>query len=151
MKNSLLIFSLIFLFAACQSKKSLTLNNSTISVSDTIINYDINDLSTEGGEATARYLNGKIDSAFVIIFGESGQSKITYKYHSDGTISGFQKDITYATDSLDNPNQEKTNTSKDYKFNLTKEGGLLTNIADKDFINYYPDIVKQLPIVIKVK
>ena len=151
MKNSLLIFSSILLIASCQNKKNLTLNNNTISVSDTIINYDINDLSTEGGEATARYINGKIDSAFVIIFGESGQSKITYKYNSDATITGFQKDITYATDSLDNPNQEKTNTSKDYKFYLTKEGGLLSVITDKDFINYYPDIEKQLPMVIKAR
>lgn len=50
---------------------------------DTLITYNIEDISTEGAEAKVNYVNGKIAKSVTNIYGETGQSTIIYEFDTD--------------------------------------------------------------------
>ena len=74
-----LYMTLFLLFSACNTEGS-TVSSSTESTTinvnkDTIIAYDIYDLSSQGGEASVSYVAGQLDTANVILYAESGRTE----------------------------------------------------------------------------
>lgn len=83
MLKYILIFLLI---VSCNSsqKQSITMTNVNKHISDvtndTVINYFIDGISTEGVEAKVNYHGGRIVNSTINICGETGQSVIVYEF-----------------------------------------------------------------------
>lgn len=83
MKNIKMIRALLF---ACVASIWHAQENSTYNIlpgKDTLITYNIEDISTEGAEAKVNYVNGKIAKSVTNIYGETGQSTIIYEFDTD--------------------------------------------------------------------
>ena len=71
---------------ACLAGTIHAQENSTYNIlpgKDTLITYNIEDISTEGVEAKVNYVNGKIAKSVTNIYGETGQSTIIYEFDTD--------------------------------------------------------------------
>jgi hypothetical protein len=73
-------------FVSCNyARKQETMRNSDeyeshVIVKDTIIIYGIEGISAEGAEAKVQYVEDKIASATISIYGETGQASVAYKF-----------------------------------------------------------------------
>ncbi|HUH73689.1 MAG TPA: hypothetical protein VLZ75_04720 [Chitinophagales bacterium] len=74
-------------------------------VRDTLIIYDIEGISTEGGEAKVNYVNGRIFKSVTSIYGESGQATIIYEFETD-KIKVIETKYSYNT-TIDNVKSEE--------------------------------------------
>nr|WP_320058454.1 hypothetical protein [uncultured Bacteroides sp.] len=108
MKVVYLMGLVIFYFSSCaRNKSNCTYNNlsNKVIAKDTIISYDLENISSEGAEALVQYKNRKIVNSSITIYGGMGQSKITYKF-LDAYIHVEEKDFIYNT-AIENINSEK--------------------------------------------
>ena len=82
------IFLFLFLYSCKENFKPLKINknikglNNENLIKDTILIYDINGISTEGGEANVKYENGHIKESKLNIYGETGQLEVFYLFYS---------------------------------------------------------------------
>ena len=52
-------------------------------IKDSVIEYDIDGLSLEGGIARVNYHEGEIEKAVLSLFGEHGQTRIEYQFRPE--------------------------------------------------------------------
>lgn len=64
---------------------------------DTMITYDLDDISAEGGEAAVSYMGGQVRSAEIRVFGETGQVRLSCDFKGDSVRVSEQR-FSYTTD-----------------------------------------------------
>lgn len=113
---------------------------------DTIIEYDIEGISAESSEAKVHYINGAVRDVEWHIYGETGQVFISYTFQQNGTIKALEKTYTYPG-SLESVKSDKDiRLKKTFSYQLDSNGVLLSKVTDKDFVNIFPDLKKNVPL-----
>ena len=114
---------------------------------DTTILYDIEGISAEGAEVTAKYISDKIQESTINVYGETGQAKIIYVFLPN-QIKVSEKEFTYKED------LKKVNSEKDIK--LKKEityiidyNGVPIGNADKERLDIFKEYKKAVPFELK--
>jgi len=109
---------------------------------DTVINYSIEGLSSEGSEAIVHYMKGVITEANIDIYGETEKYEINYHFMDD-SINVIQKRYKY------NKEIENVNSKKDfslvkklsYSLNLNGEFKTKTNVGKIDIFKEFKKVV----------
>lgn len=116
---------------------------------DTIIKYEIEDISAESSEAKVHYINGAVRDVEWHIYGETGQALISYTFQQNGIIKAVEKTYTYPG-SLESVKFDKDiQLKKSFSYQLDTNGVLLSPVADKDFTNIFPDFKKNVPLKLR--
>lgn len=121
--------------------KPITLQN------DTTIKYDIEGISSEGTEATVKYMNGKINEAVIKVYGETGQAEIVYSFLNNGIVVK-EKELGYSG-SLEKVNSEKDMKIKKeltYKMNYN---GVPIGKADPQRLDIFKEFKNVVPFELK--
>ncbi|MDU1890292.1 MAG: hypothetical protein E6767_06340 [Dysgonomonas sp.] len=97
MKTIIFILLSFLNTSICYSRIHIQSDNYCLT-NDTIINYDIEGISAEGAEAQVLYSSGKIKSAQIAVYGESGQANINYLFYTtyievEEVVYSFKNDI----------------------------------------------------------
>lgn len=113
---------------------------------DTTIVYDIEGISAESSEAKVNYINGVIRDVEWHIYGETGQMLISYTFQQNGTIKALEKTYAYPAglESVKSDKDIQLKTTLSYQ--LDSNGVLLSKMADKGFVNVFPDFKKNVPL-----
>jgi len=113
---------------------------------DTLIEYTIEDISSESSEAKVHYVNGAIHDVDWYIYGETGQCNIKYTFLPNGTLKALEKRYAYPA------GLQSVKTEKDMKLRATLEyqldtnGVLLSKVKEEDFANVFEDFKKNVPL-----
>lgn len=113
---------------------------------DTIISYNIYELSSEGAEAIVTYKKGKIEKCLLNIYGETGQSNIIYNF-VDNLIKIDNKIYKYKTDLY--RVKEGMKLENEFNYILNREGNLLKGEATDTDIEIYKDLKKYIPFELR--
>uniref|UniRef100_A0AB33JL85 PH domain-containing protein n=4 Tax=unclassified Prevotella TaxID=2638335 RepID=A0AB33JL85_9BACT len=115
--------------------------NDVTLMKDTIISYDLENISSEGAEAIVAYKNRIASKATINIYGETGKIIITYSFKKN-IISVQEEIISYAPllneDSLMVIPISKISYFIDYKGHLKGEKGISYTDIFKNFIEIVP-------------
>lgn len=157
MKKNTVILLLYLLLNSChsneQSKNELVNNlprsNKTIyeNKRDTIINYDIQGVSSEGAEAKVSYINGKIRKSVVNIYGETGQANIVYIFLNNRIIV-TEKKYAYKTLLADVHSSKDIIPGKEISYILDFNGKPIGK-RDADRIDIFSEFKKAVPFELK--
>ena len=86
LKNSLFIISLIFVLCiGCKDRHGVVkahIGHAEIEI-DTIMIFDLEGISTEGTNATVKYVKNRINSAEIIIYSGSGKVELIMSFKKD--------------------------------------------------------------------
>jgi hypothetical protein len=156
MKVLKLLFFVGILFTACNNaQQSSQMNADSLATQqskpvvgrDTTIEYNIEGLSSEGASAKAKYINGKIKECEIYIYGETGQSKISYAFN-DSQINVSEKQLTY-DGSLENVKSDRDmKIKKEFTYVLDLNGNPIGKV-DSDRSDIFSEIKKAVPFEIK--
>lgn len=118
------------------------LNN--LAYNDTAITYDLEGLSTEGGEAKAFYHNDKLYKCEATVFGGSGQTELFYLV-SNGTITVTEIRFKYTVpkEMLSCPAEIQATDTLRYHFDKT--GKMVSTTPGKYDLALYRAIIKRVP------
>ena len=114
---------------------------------DTIIVYNVDDISSEGAEAKAFYRNNKIVKSDISIFGETGQIKIVYSFLDD-TINVKEKQFKYSNGIEDANASGGMFLIKEFNYKLSVSGTAITHI-DSGATNIFKEFTKIVPFKIE--
>jgi hypothetical protein len=119
-----------------------------IFVKDATIIFSVEGLSAEGSEVKARYIDGIIINATWNIYGETGQSVITYKFEKDGAIKASEKKYTYKTD-LNGVNSDKDiHLKTSIEYSLDSNGIVHSKIRNENSSNIFKEFKKNIPMTL---
>lgn len=113
---------------------------------DTIIVYDIEGISAESSEAKVHYINGVVRDVEWHIYGETGQALISYTFQQNGTIKAMEKTYTYPGGLESVKSDKDIQLKKSFSYQLDPNGVLLSQVTDKDFVNSFSDLKKNVPL-----
>lgn len=113
------------------------------SPADTTITYSIEGISSEGAEATARYVKGKIKSCIVKVYGENGQSRIRYVF-SKNNITVTEQQYTYKGGLESVQHKADMQLKKTIHYTTDNNGTPLT-AADKDRLDIFTELADAVP------
>lgn len=117
--------------------------NETIVEKDTIIVYDIDNISSEGTEAVVKYHNGKIQESTISIYGETGQAKIIYLFSTD-SIYVMEKEYAYNEDLKKVSSEKDMKIKKEINYIIDWNGQLIGN-SGKDRLDVFQEFKKVVP------
>lgn len=116
---------LLLIVAACGDTKTKVAENAPAIISadhadDSVITYDIEGLSLEGGEATARYTKGQLRQCVLLLAGETGQRKLIYTFSGD-SVKVEEEHYSFEEGILmsDNDNKLQLDTTFHYTLDTT--------------------------------
>ncbi|MDF2382063.1 hypothetical protein JMG10_11335 [Nostoc ellipsosporum NOK] len=121
----ILCFLLLTVIAACSDSKTkpaeperpaAVADNS----GDSVVSYDIEGLSSEGGEATARYAKGQLRQCVLLLAGETGQRRLIYTFSGD-SVKVEEEHYSFEEGVLmsDNDNKLQLDTTLHYTLDTT--------------------------------
>ncbi|WP_308600393.1 hypothetical protein [uncultured Dysgonomonas sp.] len=129
------------------SKVLDTINvKSNVLIKDTTIFYNIDGISSEGTEARVEYIKGRIRESLISIYGETGQSKIFYKFLDD-SIEVLEKDFVYKTNLLEVKSDKDIILKKEIIYYIDIDGNLKRDTI-KDRIDIFKEFKKNVPFIL---
>lgn len=134
---------------ACKERKTIpagSVHHNTLLQLDTMITYDLEDISTEGGEAAVSYMDGRIRNAVLRIFGETGQARISYDFSGDSVLV-IEKQYRYTTDIMHVRSDKDIKLDKEFIYKMDRNG---TTSGDSlnDRMDIYGDFRKVVPLTL---
>lgn len=143
-------FSLLFLLpaigfyqAAAYTRTYVPLPQQQTAPADTSITYSIEGISTEGAEAIARYIKGRIKSCTVTVYGEHGQSRIRYVF-SNNNITVTEQQYTYKGGLESVQHKEDMHLKKTIRY-TTDNNGAVSPTTDKDRLDIFAELADAVP------
>lgn len=114
---------------------------------DTVLKIIIEDISEEGSDVTASYIQDTLRNATWEIYGESGKAVIVYTFSRDGKVHVLDKQATYKV------RLENVKSGRDMKWDsvtylLDTNGVLLSKMADTDRANGFSYFKKNVPLIL---
>lgn len=130
-----------------KSKVLDTINvKNNVLIKDTIIFYNIDGISSEGTEACVEYIKGRVKESLISIYGETGQSKIIYKFLDD-SIEVLEKDFFYKTNLLEVKSDKDIVLKKEIIYCIDFDGNLKRDTI-KDRIDIFKEFKKNVPFIL---
>gem|GEM_PF-1553011 len=136
---------LLLIVTACGDAKTKVAEGvpaivATNNADDSVITYDIEGLSLEGGEATARYMKGQLSQCVLLLAGETGQRKLIYTFSGD-SVKVEEEQYSFEEGILmsDNDNKLQLDTTLHYTLDTT---GKLRGPAPAGFTDVFADMKK---------
>lgn len=136
---------LLLIVAACGNAKTKLAEDTPAIVAagnadDSVITYDIAELSLEGGEATARYTKGQLNQCVLLLAGETGQRKLIYTFSGD-SVKVEEEQYSFEEGILmsDNDNKLHLDTTLHYTLDTT---GKVRGPAPAGFTDVFADMRK---------
>lgn len=114
---------------------------------DTIINYDIQGISSEGTQAKVSYIGGKIRKSVVNIYGETGQANIVYIFLNN-RINVTEKKYAYKAVLADVHSSKDIILEKEISYVLDFNGKPIGK-GDADRIDIFSEFKKTVPFELK--
>jgi hypothetical protein len=111
---------------------------------DTVISYDIMDVSLEGSEAKVHYIKGSIRDVEWEIFGETGQATIYYNFLPNGTVKVREKRSSYDSGMQYVRSDKDVHLKKIIEYQLDTNGVLLSKT--KDIMSVFGEFKKVVPL-----
>ena len=111
---------------------------------DTVISYDIMDVSLEGSEANVHYIKGRIRDVKWEIFGETGQATIYYNFLPNGTVKVREKRSSYDSGMQYVRSDKDMHLKKIIEYQLDTNGVLLSKT--KDIMSVFEEFKKVVPL-----
>ena len=141
-----IFLSMLIFFLACNENKNDSKNLFDYKheiKQDTIIRYDFEGVSSEGAVAKVRYKKNQINSANVIIYGESGKAELQLLFSEkyikvNESVYMYKKNIS---EIATNDDIILISTSV-YKL---KDEGVLIGVAKDRQVDIFDDVIKQIP------
>ena len=136
---------LLLIVMACGNAKTQVAEDTPAIVAagnadDSVITYDIGELSPEGGEATARYTKGQLSQCILLLAGETGQRKLIYTFSGD-SVKVEEEQYSFEEGILmsDNDNKLQLDTTLHYTLDTT---GKVRGPAPAAFTDVFADMKK---------
>lgn len=114
---------------------------------DTVLKIIIEDISEEGSDVTASYIQDTLRNATWEIYGESGKAMIVYTFYRDGKVHVVDKKATYKV------RLENVRSGRDMKWDsvtylLDTNGVLLSKMADTGRANGFSYFKQNVPMIL---
>ncbi len=115
---------------------------------DTVITYNIEEMSSEGAEAIVTYKNGQIEKSEITVYGETGQARITY-FFNNNQVNVAEKKYSY-NNNIENINSEKDmKLIKDISYSMDLNGTPLTKV-DNERLDIFQEFKELVPFYYNV-
>jgi hypothetical protein len=114
---------------------------------DTVLHLSIEDISTDGNEVTATYVNDTLRNAIWEIYGESGQRLIKYTLTRDGKIDVVDIRSSYKVPPPKVKSKKDVIWSKSL-YQLDTSGALMTKKIDTNLLLVFPYFKQNVPLVL---
>lgn len=150
------IFAIILCFACNNSQHTVhskisdslaVIPSKSELVNDTTIQYNLENISSEGTSAEAMYVAGKIKKCEISVFGETGQSKIIYVF-KENNIYVSEKQLIYNTSFENTKSDKDMKVIKEITYVLDLNGNLISK-GSFDRIDIFNEFKKIVPFQIK--
>ena len=113
-------------------------------LNDTIIEFFIDGISSEGTGAIVHYSKGIIKYADIIICGDAGKAEITYTFDND-EISVHEKSYMYNVLLVDVKSSEDMTLEHDISYKMNLSGEIISNTSDIRVSNIFEEFKKTVP------
>lgn len=125
-----------------QNEKANKNSQKTLSKPDSIIVYNLEGFSSEGAEAKAKYHKSKILECVIFVYGETGQSKIIYKFRNKQIfVNEYNYLYTKSISEIKNKSEIKLSSTRNYV--LDYQGNFIGKTLKK-YMNIFEDIKKNV-------
>ena len=139
-----LSLGMFLLLTSCSFGNKQTQNEKyELNHSDTTLTYDITGISLEGADAKVNYKKGKIVSAEISLYGETGQGLVVYTFLLD-EINVVEKEYRYEKGLESIKNNEDLNLVRESSYVIDYNGGFLEKSPEEIF-NIYEEFKEQVP------
>lgn len=143
-------FLIVFLlFISCDSKEKkeyAQVSESSfnkVNPRDTVITYNIEEISLEGTEAVVTYRNKKIYKSKINIYGETGQVELIYKFFP-ANIEVTENSYRYKEDLKNVNSKDDLILSNTAKYYIDDTGKILSN-KPKEYIDIFKEFKSSVP------
>jgi hypothetical protein len=113
---------------------------------DTTISYSMEGISSEGAEAAARYIKGRIKECTIRVYGETGQSRIRYVF-SKNHITVTERQYTYSAGLAGIQHKNDMQLKKNIAY-TTDLKGVCTTAADKERLDIFAAFTDAVPLTL---
>jgi hypothetical protein len=117
-----------------------------INIKDTIITYDLEDISSEGAEVVAHYIQNKIMLCKISIYGSMGRAELVYKF-SNNQIKVTEKDYQYAVPMME-VTEKDIELVKDFSY-IMDLNGIPIDKVDSSRIDIFQEVKQIVPFVLR--
>jgi hypothetical protein len=125
----------------------LSMKRLGLTESDTLkYQCDIYDISSQGAEVNAYYLQGKIVLSQINIYGEMGQTKIVYEF-ADNQIKVTEKDYQYEVEFMLVTDKD-IKLIKDFSYTMNMEGIPLEKV-DSNRVDVFQEFRQVVPFILR--
>lgn len=145
-KYIFVILLIVSLLSCCNGRGTSTISKENIEKKDTVITYDLEDISSEGTEVVARYVKNKITFCEISICGETGQAKLVYEF-SNNQIKVTEKDYNYQVPFVE-VTEKDIKLVKDFSYTMDLNGVPIGK-ADSDRIDIFQEIKQNIPFILQ--
>jgi hypothetical protein len=158
----LFLFLFIFLYACRSNYKNIESDNNnknpvvvkpkTVNKTfkcDTTINYDLENISSEGAEAQVCYTNRKINRAYVVIYGASGRVETSYLFNIS-SVEAIERNYKYdkPLSEIKSDYDAKLSDSSTYILSLD-DGKIIKGKSSNQATEIYKEFLKTVALTIK--
>lgn len=157
MRFNILLFSCLCFLLSCgnlqqqrgalQDEQLSDTNLQDWHIRDTVIIYDIKDMSLEGAEAKVHYTENQIRFAEVSVYGETGQAKIEYLFLGN-RIEVFEKIYLYKNGIDDVKSEEDMFLDESLRYVIDYDGNLIDGTGLDKKIDIYEEFKETVPFAL---
>lgn len=127
-----------------------TTNKEFLSVQcDTIIKYDLEEISSEGAEVEACYYKKKLDRATIFIFGAAGRTEIHYWFKDSSAVTVKELNYKYKKALSEIKGDDDIFLSDSTSYIMSKEGKLISGKSDNQEYEIYQAFLQTVPFSLK--
>ena len=140
------ILAMVSLLFCCNGRVTSTAPKDNINIiKDTVITYDLEDISSEGTEVVAHYVQNKITLCEIGIYGEMGRAKLVYEF-SDNQIKVTEKDYNYQVPFME-VTEKDIKLVKDFSYTMDLNGVPLEKV-DSSRIDIFQEFKQVVPFIL---
>lgn len=147
MKKYLLILILLVSCNGTQKKDIEASSSQEVMAKDTLITYNLEDLSPEGASADVLYKNRKISESAIVLYGGSGKKEIEYIFEED-KIKVTEKSFVYSTEIENVKSDEDIQLTNEQTYDMDYNGNVIGKPVE-DRSDIFSEFKTQIPFIIK--
>ncbi|APD08047.1 hypothetical protein UJ101_02549 [Flavobacteriaceae bacterium UJ101] len=140
------LLTLFILLNSCSKQGKIKKNQGSLIKNDTIIYYDLEEISLEGTEVKVLYSNDTINKATINIYGETGQNEIIYIFNND--IINVEEKVYQYEEPINVSSGNKPHLKSYQKYTMNYEGEIENN-DDEEIIDVFDVFRSKIPFYLK--